>query len=111
LDTAMATSGDYRNYFKQNGAIYSHTLDPRTGRPITHSLASITVLAPTAARADALATAFLTLGLAETLRIAEANQLAVLAIMRGNDLNNDLNNGLTEEMSSKMASYLKDKSG
>ncbi|MGI9323118.1 MAG: FAD:protein FMN transferase, partial [Pseudomonadales bacterium] len=42
LDTAMATSGDYRNYFKQNGAIYSHTLDPRTGRPITHSLASIT---------------------------------------------------------------------
>jgi len=52
-DVAMATSGDYRNYFKVDGVRYSHTIDPRTGRPITHSLASVTVLAPTCAEADA----------------------------------------------------------
>jgi thiamine biosynthesis lipoprotein len=59
---ALATSGDYRNYFEQEGVRYSHTLDPRTGRPITHRLASVTVIDDTSARADGLATGLNVLG-------------------------------------------------
>jgi len=44
-DVAVATSGDYRNYFEYNGHIYSHTIDPKTGRPVTHDLASATIIA------------------------------------------------------------------
>lgn len=58
----VATSGDYRNYFEENGIRYSHTIDPSTGRPITHKLASVTVLQPTCAEADGLATALTVLG-------------------------------------------------
>ena len=61
-NTAMATSGDYRNYFEQDGIRYSHTIDPRTGRPVSHSLASVTVLHPSAMLADAWATGLLALG-------------------------------------------------
>lgn len=59
---ALATSGDYRNYFEKDGVRYSHTIDPRTGRPVTHDLVSVTVAAPTCMRADALATALMVLG-------------------------------------------------
>ncbi len=59
---AVATSGDYRNYFLHQGSRYSHTLDPTTGFPVTHSLASVTVVAPSALRADAMATAINVLG-------------------------------------------------
>jgi thiamine biosynthesis lipoprotein len=61
-DTAMATSGDYRNFFEYRGERYSHTIDPRTGRPTTHALASVTVVDESAALADAMATALLVLG-------------------------------------------------
>jgi len=61
-DTSVATSGDYRNFFEFEGRLYSHTIDPRTGRPVTHKLASVTVLDGSAARADGLATALLVLG-------------------------------------------------
>ena len=61
-DTSVATSGDYRNYFEHDGALYSHTIDPRTGRPVTHDLAAVTVVHPSAAYADAMATALLVLG-------------------------------------------------
>ena len=61
-DGAVATSGDYRNYFEENGVRYSHTIDPRTARPITHRLASVTVIRPTCAEADALATALMVMG-------------------------------------------------
>ncbi|WP_411728545.1 FAD:protein FMN transferase [Methyloglobulus sp.] len=54
-DTGMATSGDYRNYFEVGGVRFSHTIDPRTGRPITHKLASITILSDTSMEADGLA--------------------------------------------------------
>ena len=60
---AVATSGDYRNYFESEGQRYSHILDPRTGRPIKHRLASVSVLAETCAEADAYATAFMVMGL------------------------------------------------
>lgn len=59
---AMATSGDYRNYFTVDGQRYSHTIDPATGWPITHALASVTVLHESTMTADALATALLILG-------------------------------------------------
>lgn len=59
---AMATSGDYRNYFEMNGQQYSHTIDPFTAKPVKHTLASVTVIDQTCARADALATAMLVMG-------------------------------------------------
>jgi thiamine biosynthesis lipoprotein len=74
-DMAVATSGDYRNYFEQQGVRYSHTIDPRTGQPITHSLASVTVLAELCADADAWATAFMVLGDKEGMALA--NELAI----------------------------------
>ncbi len=61
-DTSVATSGDYRNYFEYGGTRYSHTIDPRTGRPVTHNLAAVSVVHESAAYADALATALLVLG-------------------------------------------------
>ena len=61
-NTAVATSGDYRNYFESEGVRYSHTIDPRTGSPVTHALASVTVAHESAAYADAIATALLVLG-------------------------------------------------
>jgi len=75
-EVSVATSGDYRNYFDQDGHRYSHSIDPRTGRPISDELAGVTVISTTTAYADAMATAFLVLGpedghaLAEKLRIA-----------------------------------------
>ncbi len=79
---AMATSGDYRNYFEQDGKRYSHTIDPDTGRPITHSLASVTVLHPSAAWADALATAFLVMGKEAADKLARQEKIPVLFIVR-----------------------------
>ncbi len=72
---ALATSGDYRNFFEVDGARYSHIIDPRTGRPVKHELASVSVIAASCTRADGLATALLVLGpdaghaLAETLEV------------------------------------------
>lgn len=61
-DASIATSGDYRNFFEHDGIRYSHTIDPRTGRPVTHRLASVTVASPICRDADAMATALLVLG-------------------------------------------------
>ena len=82
-DTAVATSGDYRNYFEADGTRYSHTIDTRTGRPITHSLASVTVVDPRGYRADALATALLVLGPEQGMQLATRENLAVLFLLRG----------------------------
>jgi thiamine biosynthesis lipoprotein len=62
-DCAMATSGNYRNFYYQGGRKYAHTIDPRTGYPVQHSLLSATVLADNCATADAYATSFMVLGL------------------------------------------------
>lgn len=78
----MASSGDYRNYFEQDGQRYSHVIDPTTGRPITHHTASATVLAEDAMLADAWATAMLTLGREKGLEIAESQDIAVMFIDR-----------------------------
>jgi thiamine biosynthesis lipoprotein len=80
--TAVATSGDYQNYFEENGVRYSHTLDPRTGFPIKHRLASVTVVHDSCTLADAMATALNVLGPESGFQVAKENQLAVLFITR-----------------------------
>ena len=82
FDTGMATSGDYRNYFEVDGERYSHTIDPNTGRPSRHKLASVTVLDPRCARADALATAMLVMGEVKAQAFAEQNQIPAYFIVR-----------------------------
>ena len=82
VNAGIATSGDYRNYFEIENRRYSHTLDPRSGYPVKHSLASVTVIAPTCAEADALATAIMVLGREEGLRIAEELKLAIFLVSR-----------------------------
>jgi thiamine biosynthesis lipoprotein len=81
-DKAVATSGDYRNFFESNGQRYSHTLDPRTGSPVDHTTVSVTVLADTAMVADGWATALNVLGLDEGLKLANERGLAALFISR-----------------------------
>lgn len=61
-DRAVATSGNYRRYYEQDGQRYSHTIDPFTGLPVTHNLLSVSVFAPDGITADALATAFMVMG-------------------------------------------------
>ena len=81
-NAAMATSGDYRNYFEADGTYYSHTIDPRTGRPISHNAASVTVVAGSAAFADAAATALLVLGPDDGLELANREDIAALFLLR-----------------------------
>lgn len=86
-DIAIATSGDYRNFVEAGGERYSHTLDPRTGYPVTHDLVSVTVLHERCMMADAWATALSVAGAEEALRLAKANDLAVFLMTRdGNEL-------------------------
>ena len=73
-DRAMATSGNYRNYYiDENGRKLSHTIDPKTGYPVRHSLLSSTVLAPSCAMADAYATSFMVMGLDKAKEIVMRN--------------------------------------
>ena len=81
-DLAMATSGDYRNYYELDGRRISHTIDPRTGYPVTHNLASVTVIDKSCARADGLATALAVLGPEEGYRFAAAHDVAALLLVR-----------------------------
>lgn len=81
----MATSGDYRNYYESNGQRYSHTIDPSTGRPVSHRLASVTVIADTSMMADAWATAFTVIGYEEGYRLALQKNLAAYFIVREGD--------------------------
>ncbi len=84
-DTALATSGDYRNYYEKDGVRVSHTIDPRTGRPITHKLASVTVLHDEAMMADGYATAINVLGAEEGMALAKRLGLAVSLLVRQSD--------------------------
>jgi thiamine biosynthesis lipoprotein len=79
---AIATSGDYRNYFEHEGQRYSHTLDPRTGRTVRHRLASVTVLAETCSDADAWATALMALGDEAGPALADRLSLRALFVIR-----------------------------
>lgn len=80
-DIALATSGNYRNFFEVAGRRYSHTIDPTTGWPVDNHLVSVTVLAETSMRADAWATAFQVLGPERGMAIAERLNLPVLFVI------------------------------
>jgi thiamine biosynthesis lipoprotein len=79
---ALATSGDYRNYYEHDGQRLSHTIDPRTGAPITHRLASVSVLAPLCMTADALATALNVLGPDAGFDLAQRHHIPALFLIR-----------------------------
>lgn len=70
-DKAMATSGNYRNFYYKNGKRFAHTIDPKTGFPVQHSLLSATVLADECAVADAYATSFMVMGLERAKKLLE----------------------------------------
>ncbi|NOZ75966.1 MAG: FAD:protein FMN transferase [FCB group bacterium] len=99
---AVATSGDYRSFHKYKGQYYSHAIDPRNGFPTKSGVASATVVAPTCAFADALATAMMILGEEEGLRLAESlTDVEILLIQR-------IGNGeFRERMSSGMKRLLR----
>lgn len=71
-DRAMATSGNYRNFYEEGGKKYAHTIDPKTGYPVQHSLLSATVLANHCITADAFATAFMVMGWEKTLELCQS---------------------------------------
>lgn len=99
-DNAIATSGDYRNYFEEAGVRYSHTLDPATGRPINHRLASVTVIDPSCARADAMATALMVLGDKKGLLLAEKLGLHAFFLVKSAE-------GFVEKQTSGFGQFLK----
>lgn len=99
-ERALATSGDYRNYFERDGKRYCHILDPRTGYPIDHQLASVTVIAPRSMTADALATGLMVLGPEKAYALAVREHLAVLLIVREGD-------GFREEMTPAFRSAIR----
>jgi thiamine biosynthesis lipoprotein len=80
---ALATSGDYRNFVESDGHRFSHTMDPRSGRPVTHRLASVTVLHESAMWADGYATLLSVLGPEDGWVFALEHGLAALFIVRG----------------------------
>lgn len=84
-DIAMATSGDYRNYFEEDGIRYSHTINSMTGAPIVHRLVSVTVFAKTSARADAYATAINVLGPEKGLIFADKYHLPVYMLVKSSE--------------------------
>lgn len=100
-DMAMATSGDYRNFFEDNGHSFSHTIDPRTAEPVNHRLASVTVLHPRCMEADGLATLLTVLGPEEGMAFATRHDLAVLLIVRED-------NGFRELMTDRFRRHMED---
>ncbi|MDM7861478.1 FAD:protein FMN transferase [Alteromonas sp. ASW11-36] len=85
-NNAIATSGDYRNYYEQDGVRYSHLINPITGKPIQHNLVSVSVIHPSAMTADGLATALIVMGTEQAKAVAELNNIAVILISKsGNE--------------------------
>lgn len=81
-NVSLATSGDYRNYFEEDGVRYSHLIDPRSGMPIQHKTVSSTVLHPAAITADAYATTLNVLPATEALAFANQHSIALLLIVK-----------------------------
>ncbi len=83
-DRALATSGDYRDYFVINDKLYSHVFDPRTGYPVAHGIASVSILADTCAFADGLATAAMVLGRIKSLELVNRlDRVECLIVCKG----------------------------
>ncbi len=81
-NASLATSGDYRNFHEHSGSTFSHTIDPKTGYPVQHRLAAVTVIADACAQADALATAILTMGPEAGRKWAEARDIKAMFLLR-----------------------------
>lgn len=96
---ALATSGNYRNFFELEGRRFSHVIDPVSGYPVAFPPVSVSVIAPNVALADAWATAFMVLDEEQGLAIAEQNQLAVFWVYEDNG-------GRRTRKSSRMPPYL-----
>lgn len=99
-DMGLATSGDYRNYFEENGIRYSHIIDPTTGHPITNKVVSVTVLDKSTMTADGLATGLMVLGDIKGLEVAEKNNIPVFMIVKTEE-------GFKEVSSTAFKPYLK----
>ena len=90
-DKAMATSGNYRNFYYKNGKKYAHTIDPKTGFPVQHNILSATVVADNCATADAYATSFMVLGMKGAQKILEKHpDLLAYLIYSDNKGNNQV---------------------
>lgn len=100
---AVAGSGDYRNYFEQDGVRYSHEIDPFTGRPVAHTLAAVTVISQSAIEADALATAFMVMGEEKSFALAQQLDLAAYFISKQAD-----DDGFGERYTPRFAGYLEE---
>ena len=87
VNAAVATAGDYQKFFEHEGRRYSHVIDPATGRPVEHALASVTVVAETCTAADAWDTPLLVLGPERGFECAEKNGIAALFIVREKERN------------------------
>ncbi|WP_076592841.1 FAD:protein FMN transferase [Herminiimonas arsenitoxidans] len=98
-DWSAATSGDYRRYFENDATRFSHTIDPRSGEPIRHGLASVTVLHRDCMAADAWSTALGVMGAEQGLAYANEHELAALFINRSKD-------GFEEHLSSSLLDLL-----
>jgi thiamine biosynthesis lipoprotein len=99
-DNAVATAGDYRNYFEVDGVRFSHIIDPETGKPINHKLVSVTVIAPSSMTADGLSTSMMVMGMEKGMAFASENNLAALFISK-------TENGFDERFTVKFKQYLK----
>jgi len=99
-DMAIATSGDYRNYFERDGIRYSHIINPETGKPINHKVVSVTAMHPSCMTADGLATGLMVLGEETGIRIANEQGLAVFMVVKTAD-------GFKEVYSDAFGKYLK----
>ncbi|MFQ3192578.1 MAG: thiamine biosynthesis lipoprotein [Paraglaciecola sp.] len=86
---AVATSGDYRNYYETDGVRYSHLINPNTGYPIHHNLVSVTVIHPSSMTADGLATALNVMGKEKALELADTYNIAVLLITKEKGVYNE----------------------
>jgi thiamine biosynthesis lipoprotein len=100
-NTALSTSGDYRNYFESGGRRYSHIIDPRTGYPVNHALTSVTVLHASTMQADGYSTLLLVLGPEAGWDFAVDHDLAALFIVRGES-------GFEERYTPRLAAALGD---
>jgi thiamine biosynthesis lipoprotein len=95
---AVATSGDYRNYYETDGVRYSHLINPNTGYPISHNLVSVTVIHPSSMTADGLATALNVMGKEKALELAETFNIAVLMITKEKDGFNEYTSAKFEQL-------------
>ncbi|WP_261882685.1 FAD:protein FMN transferase [Vibrio pelagius] len=99
-DMAIATSGDYRNYFERDGVRYSHIINPETGKPIHHKVVSVTVLAPSSMTADGLSTGLMVLGEVKGMEIANQHNIPAFMVVKTAD-------GFEEIASEAFKPYLK----